>query len=150
MIERAYRKNGVPGTIQSVNSVALAMSYLQGEGKYADRTKFPFPSLLMTDLKMPREDGFALLQQIKANPQWTMIPVLVFSGASDADDIKRCYAMGASCYLQKPNNPDELCRLLKLFYDFWRECHIPHMDMDGIQTKTEHEGKLGERFGPMK
>ena len=32
--------------------------YLKGEGPYADREKFPFPSLLLLDLKMPRKNGF--------------------------------------------------------------------------------------------
>ena len=150
MIETAFRKNGVLDTIRSVDSVRRAMAYLHGEGEYADRVKFPFPSLLMTDLKMPMEDGFTLLENLKNNPQWKMIPALVLSGSLDRDDIKRSYAMGASCYLEKPVHHPELCRLLKLFYDFWRECHIPEMDMDGIQLKTEHEGKLGSRYGPMK
>lgn len=149
MFERAFRKNGVQGTIRSVESVAVAMAYLHGEDQYADRVKFPFPSLLITDLKMPREDGFAFLQQIKSNPQGKMIPILVMSGAVDADDVKRCYTMGASCYLEKPGNPDELCRVLKLFYDFWRECHVPQIDTHGVQISTEHRGKLGARFGPM-
>jgi response regulator RpfG family c-di-GMP phosphodiesterase len=79
-----------------------------------------------------------------------MIPVLVFSASGDTDDIKRSYAMGASCYLEKPGDPKELRRLLKMFYDFWKECHIPEVDVSGQQTPTEHVGKLGERFGPLK
>lgn len=150
MIALAFRKNGVKDTIYSVGSVRDAMDYLSGERDYADRRQFPFPSLVMTDLKMPQEDGFALLEQLKSNPQWKMIPILVMSGATDSDDVKRCYSMGASCYLQKPADLAELRRLLHLFYDFWRECHIPEMGPDGVQLETKHEGKLGERFGAIK
>jgi CheY-like chemotaxis protein len=48
----------------------------------------------MTDLKMPRYDGFSVLARIKDNPQWKVIPVLVLSGSEDLDDIKRSYARG--------------------------------------------------------
>ena len=147
MTEKAFRKIGANDTIRSVASVASAMTYLNGEGEYSERVKFPFPSLVMTDLKMPMDDGFALLEQIKNNPQWKMIPILVLSSSVDSDDIKRSYAMGASCYLEKPVSHPELCRMLKLFYDFWRECHIPNIDIHGTQTSTNHEGKLGARYG---
>jgi CheY-like chemotaxis protein len=104
----------------------------------------------MTDLKMPGEDGFTVLRDIKEHPHWKIIPVLVLSGSDDTDDVKRSYAMGASCYLKKPSDQLELRRVLKLFYDFWKECQIPEIDISGKQLPTECAGKLGERFGPIK
>lgn len=150
LIERAFRQNGINDEIHCLDSGPKAIAYLKGEGEYADRSRFPYPSLVMTDLKMPGKDGFSVLEHIKDNPQWQMIPVLVLSGSDDTDDVKRAYCMGASCYVKKPTHYSELRRLLKLFYDFWKECQVPEIDITGKQLVTDHMGKLGERFGPVK
>jgi CheY-like chemotaxis protein len=150
MIERAFRQNGIGDVIRCLDSGEKGIAYIKGDGEYADRSRFPYPAVVMTDLKMPGIDGFAVLQYLKEHPRWKMIPVLVFSSSADADDIKRSYAMGASCYLEKPSEPGKLRELLKLFYDFWKECEIPEIDFAGNQLQTEHRGKLGERFGPIR
>ena len=66
---------------------------MMGEGKYADRDKFAYPTFIITDLKMPRRDGFAVLGFLKSNPEWAMIPTIVFSGSADLDDIKEAYML---------------------------------------------------------
>jgi CheY-like chemotaxis protein len=131
LIEAALRKNGVTDDIRCLDSGEKAIAYLNGDGEYGDRLRFPFPTLVMTDLKMPGKDGFSVLSHIKEHPHHKIIPVLVLSGSADADDVKRSYAMGASCYLKKPADHSELCRILKLFYDFWKECQIPEVDPAG-------------------
>jgi CheY-like chemotaxis protein len=150
LIEAALRSNGVSDQIVCVDSAENAIAYLKGEGDFSDRVRYPYPSLVITDLKMPGKDGFTVLQDIKEHPRWKIIPVLVLSGSADADDVKRSYAMGASCFMRKPSEQSELRRLLKLFYDFWKECEMPEIDISGKQLPTKHVGKLGERFGPVK
>lgn len=148
LIERAFQQNGVPDKIECVDSAEKAIAYLRGEGDFQDRNRFPYPSIVITDLKMPVQDGFSVLQNIKEHPQWKVIPVLVLSGSVDHDDVKRSYAMGASCFLKKPGTYSDLRNLLKLFYEFWKTCEVPAIDSTGKQLPTGHTGKLGERFGP--
>jgi CheY-like chemotaxis protein len=69
-----------------------------GEGKFSNRTEFAYPTFIMTDLKMPSADGFAVLEFLKGNPEWAVIPTIVFSASSDLDDIKKAYMLGASSY----------------------------------------------------
>ena len=45
---------------------------------------------------MPRVDGFAVLEFLKRNPEWAVIPTIVLSASSDRDDIKKSYMLGAS------------------------------------------------------
>ena len=82
--------------IQIVRDGIEAIAYMMGEGKYSDRQKYAYPTFIITDLKMPRADGFAVLEFLKGNPQWKVIPTIVLSASADLDDIKT-----AKNYVQK-------------------------------------------------
>ena len=146
LITRAFRKNGVTCPIQSVSSGQEAIAYLKGEGKFADRSRFAYPSFIMTDLKMPHGDGFSVLQHLKSTPEWAVIPTMVFSSSRDLDDIKRSYMLGAGSYIVKPGDFEQMRHLLNVFYAYWMECETPQTASDGKRLDTLSEGKLGERF----
>ncbi len=63
----------------------------------------PFDLLLM-DIEMPEMDGFALLGQLKGDPELRDIPVLVTSALEGIANVVRCIELGAEDYLQKPVN----------------------------------------------
>jgi len=146
LITRAFRLNGVTCIINWASSGTEAIAYLKGEGKFSDRSQFPYPTFIMTDLKMPHGDGFSVLQHLKSTPEWAVIPTIVFSASADLDDIKRSYMLGAGSYLVKPGDFTEMRRVLKVFYDYWLECETPETDESGKRVETESKGKLGERF----
>lgn len=146
-ITTSLRKNGVVDRIFALQNAGEAIGYLAGEGKYANREEYPYPSMVITDLKMPTGDGFELLEYLKRDPNYTIVPVLVLSSSNDEDDVKRAYRMGAASYIQKPQGLTELRAVLKIFYDYWNICILPTVDAAGRQLATEHHGKLGERFG---
>src|SRR3954469_15258419 len=102
LIKRTFQSVGVTAPIQTVNNGAKAIAYMKGEGKYSDREKYQYPSFIMTDLKMPIADGFAVLDYLKSNPMWRIIPAVVISASTDLDDIKKSYMLGASSYHVKP------------------------------------------------
>ena len=106
LVERAFRKIGVIDPIQVVGDGAEAIAYMMGEGKYGDRQKFAYPTFIITDLKMPRADGFAVLEFLKGNPQWAVIPTIVLSASSDLDDIKKSYRRLAMKW-HPDRNPDD-------------------------------------------
>ena len=63
----------------------------------------PF-DLLLLDIEMPEMDGFAVLEQLKADPQLRDMPVIVTSSVEGLDNIVRCIGLGAEDYLPKPVN----------------------------------------------
>jgi CheY-like chemotaxis protein len=146
LAERALRKNGVTNPIQMVENGSAGIAYMMGEGKFGDRKTYPYPTFIITDLKMPAGDGFAVLEHLKGNPAWAVIPVVVLSGSSDKDDIKKAYMLGASAYHEKPTDVAALQYQLKVLYDYWMTCQVPQVDISGRQLHTNSEGKLGERF----
>jgi len=146
LFERALRLNGTKDTLRMVGHGAEAIAYLNGEGEFADRDKFPFPSCIVTDLKMPIMDGLTVLEHLKGNPQWCIIPVIVLSASGDADDIKKAYKGGASSYFCKPPDLFGLKELLRKFNEYWNECEVPEVDLSGVMLETISTGKIGERF----
>jgi adenylate cyclase len=63
----------------------------------------PF-DLLLLDIEMPELDGFAVLEQLKADPQLREMPVIVTSSVEGLDNVVRCINLGAEDYLHKPVN----------------------------------------------
>ena len=145
LIVRAL-KEVFPHEIHCVSSANEAIRYLNGEGEFTDRAKYAYPTLIMTDLKMPEGTGFDLLHNLKSNPLWVIIPTVVLSASSDPDDIKKCYELGASCYLTKPSGYPELKVLMRKLVEFWDVCDVPEIDVSGKILATESKGKLGEGF----
>src|SRR5688500_14341885 len=146
LIQHAFRAIGVTDPIHYVGDGAEAIAYMMGEGKYSDREKFAYPTFIITDLKMPRADGFAVLEFLKSNPEWKVIPTIVFSASADLDDIKKAYMLGASSYHVKPRTHGALMHQMLVLHAYWMTCEVPEVDSTGRQLRTNSEGKLGERF----
>ena len=145
-IESSFRAVGVKDPIHTVNGAEQAIAYMMGEGKYADRSVYAYPTFITIDLKMPGTDGFAVLEFLQDNPAWAIIPTVVLTSSRDLDDIKKAYRLGASSYHVKPNSLDQLRRQLKVLHDYWMTCEVPAVDSTGHQLHTDSAGKLGERF----
>lgn len=63
------------------------------------------PDLVLLDIMMPVMDGFAVLEQLKANPDTRDLPVIVISAAHDLVDVVKGIERGAEDYLPKPFEP---------------------------------------------
>ena len=68
---------------------------------------------LVTDLQLPRMDGFELIQAVRAQPARSALPILVISGNSDPRIQTRAASLGASAYFSKPYSPAEVLHKLK-------------------------------------
>lgn len=103
----------------SVSSVAdgeEAISFLHRRGKYAQS---PTPDLLILDLNLPRKDGRAVLKEVKSDPLFWKIPIVVFTTSQASSDITTSYELGANCYLRKPGNLAEYRAVVQSMADFW-------------------------------
>jgi len=146
LIVQAFKKIGVTDPIQIVGGGTEAIAYMMGEGKFSDRQKYAYPTFIITDLKMPKGDGFTVLEFLKGNPQWKVIPTIVLSASTDLDDIKKSYMLGASSYHVKPQSHEDLRNHLAVINAYWMSCQVPEVDSTGRQVITDSKGKLGERF----
>ena len=78
-------------------------------------------SYILLDLNMPRMGGMEVLEIMSKHPSWRFLPTIVFSSSAFEKDILTCYNLGASAYVVKPVEFDELDRRLTAINDFWAE-----------------------------
>jgi CheY-like chemotaxis protein len=125
LLQQAFRRVGVTLPVHTCTDGAEAMAYLKGERHYSDRTLFPFPRVLITDLEMPKCSGFQLLEWLYQHPECNLIPKIVLTGSTGENDVKRAYRLGANCFFAKPAALEELCQLVELVQRFWLAAVIP-------------------------
>jgi len=64
--------------------------------------------LIILDVEMPEMDGWETIKRLKANTATKNIPVIIFSGNNNFEDIKKGLSLGAVDYITKPCQPDDL------------------------------------------
>ncbi len=102
LTSRAIRKAGNANRIDILTDGEEALDYVFNRAKYADKTKYPLPGLIMLDIKLPGIDGIEVLKQIKEHPVLKKIPVIMLTTSDREEDICRSYIHCANSYLTKP------------------------------------------------
>ncbi len=93
-----------------------AMAFLRREGKYADA---PRPDVVLLDLNLPRKNGRAVLEEIKADPDLRRIPVVILTSSKAEEDILDSYDSHANCYVTKPGDLEQFIEVVKSIEGFW-------------------------------
>ncbi len=124
-IKRALEQVAKGHVLRSVENGEEAIQYLRGEGQFADREAFPFPNLILTDLKMPRMNGFEFLEWIRHHQDCSVIPTIVLSSSAIESDVRRAYEIGANAYVRKPASMEDLVKMIKLTWEYWQMCERP-------------------------
>ncbi|HYG24097.1 MAG TPA: response regulator [Verrucomicrobiae bacterium] len=118
LLARACQAAGLPAEFHEASSGADAISYLLGEGAFADRTQHPLPDLIVLDLRMPGMNGIEFLQWARRHPRFKEIPVLVFTVSREPGDREIALEHGASGFYVKPFGFEALVRLAESFAQF--------------------------------
>jgi two-component system, response regulator len=112
--------------LQSARDGVEAIDFIFCTGEYASRCQTNLPRLILLDLKLPRLDGWDVLQRVKSDPRTRHIPVVVLTSSSDQNDMARCYQMGANSYVVKPVDFDEFLQAARTMGTYWLSLnHLP-------------------------
>jgi len=119
LIRRAFVKGNVLNPLHVVRDGEEAIAYLMGEGKYANRAEFPLPDLLLLDIKMPKVDGFEVLQWIRQQPDLKALRVVVLTSSEEIRDVNLAYQLGANSFLVKPIDFERFIEMSQAIKGYW-------------------------------
>jgi DNA-binding response OmpR family regulator len=138
LVDMAFRQANPSRSIKVVSDGEQAVSYLNGDGSYADRTRYPVPSLVLLDMKLPRKSGLEVLAWIRSQSALKSIPVVVLTSSDQPLDISNAYDRGANSYLVKPANLEVLVEMAKAIDLYWLKMNVK--PRNGDFTKASIRG----------
>lgn len=107
LVQAILKKEGY--TLLTTDSGAKALRLAQDK----------HPNLILLDIMMPEMDGYEVLQHLKSNPDTNDIPVIIMSALSDMQSIVKGYQLGATEYVTKPFQREELVKRVAHRYELF-------------------------------
>lgn len=117
--------------LQEVHNGEEAIAYLQGEGPYGDRNKFPLPTVMLLDLNMPKKNGFEVLAWVRAQPVLKRLAIIILTASMRIEDVERAFDLGATSFLVKPLSLEELAAMLRCLGDWIQINQFPPLTEAG-------------------
>jgi CheY-like chemotaxis protein len=125
LMRAALKRAEFDPSLQVVINGEEAIAYLAGTGIYSDRSTFPFPTLVLLDVNMPKKNGFDVLRWLRAHPFLNRTPVTMLTASLRSEDVDRAFDLGANSYLVKPSNLDQLTDMLRTLRDWIKINQFP-------------------------
>lgn len=97
-----------PFRLMEVEDGLEGIKYMQGRGKYRNRSKYPLPDIILLDIRMPKVDGFEFMEEIRGDGLMEQVPVIIISTSTQEQEISKAFSLGAYAYIAKPINLDKL------------------------------------------
>ncbi|MEO0375267.1 MAG: response regulator, partial [Cyanobacteria bacterium P01_A01_bin.17] len=120
LLQRALGKTQLdPVDLKTVSYGDAAIAYLSRQLPYADSEKYPLPTLLLLDIKLPRRSGLEVLEWIRQQPQLKRLLVVILTGSKEQPDLEKAYDLGVNSYLVKPGVFADLVELMKTLHQYW-------------------------------
>ncbi len=126
LVRHAMHKAGITASLEVATSGEQAIEYLAGTHKYSDWLRFPLPSIVLLDLKMPGMSGFDVLKWIRQQPGLKALRVAMLTSSELPSEIKMAHDLGANIFLTKPVQLERLVEVMKTLNDHWlRQAQSP-------------------------
>jgi CheY-like chemotaxis protein len=121
LTKEAFEENHLANDLRFVEDGEQLLDYLYHRGKYANPDDAPRPSIILLDLNMPRKDGREALQEIKRDPQFHGIRVVIMTTSKAEEDVVRSYNLSAASYIAKPVTFERLVEVIRTIGKYWLE-----------------------------
>lgn len=119
LIQRCLTAGDIDFDIRHVTDGHEALDYLFRRGPYADPSRSPRPQLVFLDLRLPRCDGFEVLERAKTASNTQTIPIVVLTTSAAERDVVGAYERRANGYLVKPVDAVAMQEMLSCARAYW-------------------------------
>lgn len=116
LTEEAFKDGRIANTLYVVNDGVAALNFLYQRGDYADA---PRPHIVLLDLNLPGRSGDEVLREVRSEPEFDQLSVIVLSGSEAQQDLVEANAPQADAYLTKPFDPDDFIDSVRAFEPVW-------------------------------
>ena len=116
IIQEVFADMKLATIVNTVRDGEEALAYLGRQGKYKVAH---MPDLVLLDINMPKKNGFEVLEEMKKDPRWQSLPVIMLTTSHREEDIVRSYEKGACSYMHKLVDLDQFKHLIKQFEHYW-------------------------------
>ena len=99
-----------------------AMRFIVGSASATDRQRTL--GLILLDLKLPKVNGFEILQSLRGQARFKNLPVVVLSSSNQDRDVQRSYELGANGYVQKPVDFDTFRDAIRRIIAYWLSINL--------------------------
>jgi CheY-like chemotaxis protein len=125
LLRLTFERAKLLNPVASVADGVKAIEYLAGAGPFADRNRHPVPALVLLDLNLPRVSGFEVLEWVRSQPQFASLPVIIYTSSGREADREKARQLGATDYLVKPSDVNELTQLIVDLSRRWLAPAVP-------------------------
>jgi len=120
LLRRAFDKAGINAQMEFFENGNEVLDYFRGKKA---STSSAIPHLVFLDIKMPGLSGFEVLEWIRQQQEFGMVPVVMFSSSELPADVDRAHELGANGYLAKPYGMEGYRAVVAAVDQFWLRQH---------------------------
>jgi CheY-like chemotaxis protein len=113
LLQRALRRHKIDCALHVAEDGEAAIDYLAGNAKFADRTAYPLPTLMLLDLKLPYVHGLEVLEWVAAHLPSQIARTIVLTSSGEDRDRERVERFGVRRYFEKPPSDELLAAVAK-------------------------------------
>jgi two-component system response regulator len=128
LIRMAIAEEHIANEIISLSDGAQALDYLFGKGSYAGRDISDTPLVILLDIKLPKVNGLEVLQQLRADPRTSLIPVVILTSSNEEQDVLTSYKNHVNSYVRKPVDFQQFTKAVKQLQLYWVILNQPPPD----------------------
>lgn len=122
---KALEKVNLADEVVWVKDGEEALDYVFLRNRYKDRKPEDLPRVILLDLKLPKVDGQEVLETLKKNEKYKLIPVVILTSSEEESDIMKSYYNGANSYVVKPMEHKDFMRAVGELGMYWRLINHP-------------------------
>lgn len=120
----AFAESKIANEIVVARDGAEALDYLYSRGKFQGRAQGD-PIVVLLDVKMPKLNGLEVLKQIRSDPHFKHLPVVMVTSSREERDLVKSYQLGVNAYVVKPVGFKEFSDAIKQIGAFWAVLNEP-------------------------